>query len=68
MKTMTAFKYLVTQSKKNKQTLNEYLYDLEFIMMQHQYMMDDKLIEAYTTWKYRHRDIRFVQVESSHVL
>jgi hypothetical protein len=53
MKTMTAFKYLVAQSKKKKQTLNEYLYDLEFIMMQHQYMMDDKLKEAYTTWKER---------------
>tara|TARA_R100001377_G_scaffold74022_1_gene50210 strand:- start:873 stop:1067 length:195 start_codon:yes stop_codon:yes gene_type:complete len=64
MKTMTAFKYLVTQSKKNKQTLNEYLYDLEFIMMQHQYMMDDKLIEAYTTW----RDREGVVQESSHVL
>ena len=64
MKTMTAFKYLVTQSKKNKQTLNEYLYDLEFIMMQHQYMMDDKLIEAYTTW----RDREGVVQESLHVL
>ncbi len=53
MKTMTAFKYLVAQSKKKRQTLNEYLYDLEFVMMQHQYMLDDKLIEAYTTWKER---------------
>ena len=53
MKLKEAFKYLVTQSKKKRQTLNEYIYDLDFVMMQHQCMLDDKLIEAYKTWKER---------------